>query len=420
MTVTGSIAQLDGAKVVIEEGGQLMSYFNYFIKGSIKTSVNAWNPDASDKGWYAISSPMYAIKFSYVVNLTNDTYNVYRYNETTMTWENCQNSVNQFDEFAVGRGYLYRRNSDATLDFDYYFYNTYAEYRLSNAASNSDLRGFNLIGNPYPHNIYKGNGTAIPNTYLKEGFYTLQTSGVWKPETDNSTVIKPCQAILVQALSTVVDNILYIENTMSNGAAKDYADRIRFSVTNSEYEDVAYAVFKEGEGLNKIEHRNEDAPMLYIRNKDEDCAIADIDDVTKTFGLHFKAATTGKYTLTFNAEGDFSYLHIIDKLTGDDVDMLVENEYSFIGSPVDDVERFVVSYEFSENSDISDNTVFAYQSGDDIVVCGEGTLQVFDITGRMVSTQRVNGVETLRKPSQGVCIFRLLGKDVKTQKLLIK
>lgn len=51
---------------------------------------------------------------------------------------------------------------------------------------------------------------------------------------------------------------------------------------------------------------------------------------------------------------------------------------------------------------------------------GDGELQIFDVTGRMVSTQHISGVKTVEKPSQGVYIFRLVGTDVKTQKIIVK
>lgn len=419
LTVTGSIAEMDNAKIVIEEGGQLVNS-SYYVSGIMKTSVTAWDPTAVNKGWYAISSPVYVVLFSDVTNLTNDTYNIYRYNEATMTWENCQYSGNTFDRFENGPGYLYRKNTAATLEFDGYFYNTYAYYQLSNAAPNSNLKGFNLVGNPYPHNIYKGEGTAIPNTYLKNGFYTLESTGAWLPCTDNTTAIKPCQAILVQALSGVTDNYLQIENKTSSGTAKDVGKHIRFSVSNADYEDVAYVVFNDGEGLNKIAHRNEDMQMLYIRNNDEDFAVADIEDTTHDIDLHFKAATAGQYTITVETchGASLQGIRLIDKFENVTIDLGIENKYSFIGSPADAENRFIVK--LSENQDAFDDN-FAYQSGESIIVCGEGILQVYDITGRMISTQRISGVETIEKPSQnGVYIFRLLGNEVKTQKILVK
>ena len=418
LTVAGSIAQLTDSNIILEDGAQLVNQ-TQDIYGTVKKDVSAWTTTPLDNGWYAISTPIKDIDFNAVTNLTNEIYNVYRYDEPTMTWQNCLNSNNQFNVFESGRGYLYRRNVEATLEFNGTITTSYVGYRLSYTSASGDLKGFHLIGNPYPHNIYKGANTAFYNyNYLEDGFYTLQTNGTWLAGTDNSTAIKPCEAILVQAKSFVTqDDWLYFVNSTASGTSKDAGNLIKFAVSNDNYEDVAYAVLKEGKGLNKVEHRNVEAQMLYIHNNDEDFAVADIDESTTSFDLNFKAATTGYYTLKVDVEGNFSYIHVIDKITGMDVDMLSEGKYTFIGSPADPVERFVVVL---ENNATFDNSIFAYQSGNEIIVSGEGILQIFDVTGRLVSTQNVNGVETVRKPSQGVYVFRLLGNEVKTQKIIIR
>ena len=72
-----------------------------------------------------------------------------------------------------------------------------------------------------------------------------------------------------------------------------------------------------------------------------------------------------------------------------------------------------------KNSEFSDGTeIFAYQNGNDIVVNGEGELQVFDMMGRMVMNQHINGVQTIAKPNQtGVYIFKL---NAMTQKIVVR
>lgn len=89
--------------------------------------------------------------------------------------------------------------------------------------------------------------------------------------------------------------------------------------------------------------------------------------------------------------------------------------YTFIGSPADRQARFIIRFENSENFESSD---FAYQNGTDIIVNGNGELQIFDVMGRLVSQQYVNDIEIIAKPSQtGVYIMKLNGKS---QKIVIK
>ena len=121
--------------------------------------------------------------------------------------------------------------------------------------------------------------------------------------------------------------------------------------------------------------------------------------------------------MSYKADGNFSYLHVIDRFTGEDIDMLLDGEYSFIASPSDNENRFIVRLEYSNGSENSENSIFAYQSGNDIIVNGEGELQIFDVMGRMVSTQYVSGVETINLQLHGVYIFRL---NEKTQKIVVK
>ena len=122
-----------------------------------------------------------------------------------------------------------------------------------------------------------------------------------------------------------------------------------------------------------------------------------------------------KYTLKVEKTGAYSYLHLIDKVAEKDINLLEEDEYSCVGSPADNDDRFIVRLELAENAE---NSVFAYQSGNDIIVSGEGELQVFDVMGRLVMQKYVSGVESIATPmTTGVYILRL---NDKTQKIIIK
>ena len=193
-------------------------------------------------------------------------------------------------------------------------------------------------------------------------------------------------------------------------------DNIMFTVENAKYSDNAYVLFKEGHGLNKVAHRNAEIPMLYVINDGENFGIADMSDMTKAIDLGFEAKTMGQYTISIKAEGQYSYMHLIDKLTGNDVDMLVEDSYTFVGSQNDRNDRFVLRLNYNAAGIDTESDIFAYQNGNDILVSGEGTLQVFDITGRKVMTMEVNGVETVNV-NAGVYIFKM---NEKTQKIVVK
>jgi len=409
---TGGRAEKFG-KLTIAAGGQLVT--NRAVEATIEKPVTSWN-SSTNSGWYAIASPVFNQKFEDVNNLTSDSYdhNIYRYDEPTHLWQEYRNTANVFDEFENGRGYLYRTMYEGNIGYFGTINSGDVEIPLTYSASAGDLKGFSLIGNPYPHNIYKGaSDAAIPNGALLEDKYcVLGVNGNWVL-TDDGTAIMPGTAILVQAKG---EGTLTMHDVTTGGTAKrGENNNIWFSVRNSEFEDVACVEFKEGNGFTKMDHYNDDAPTLYISHNGERFASVDMNDDIHVISLCFKATTMGYYTLDINANGCFSYLHLIDKATGNDVDLLLDNEYSFISTPADNEDRFIVR--FNANGDNSDAN-FVYQNGDDIVVSGEGELQVFDVMGRMIASQRVNGVETIRKPDQtGVYIMKL--NDM-TQKIVVR
>lgn len=400
------------ANLIIEDGGQLITSSS--VQLTYKKGITS---AAKDGGWYTISTPVHTASNTFltpgsVENLilaSEDNYDFFRYDEASHTWMNYKQSAFNLN---VGQGYLYRNNG-AELHFAGYN-NQATSYNvaLSYASTEDKLLGFNLIGNPYPQNITMSDVT-VNNDGTLSGGYVLSKDGAWSA--DVAATIAPAQGFLVQIDKTGVTATI----TKPTGGSKSRAnnDYIKFIVANSQHEDAAFALFEEGYGLNKIDHRNSDIPMLYIPKEGHNFAIATMDDNTQSFNLNLKAKTTGKYTLTYKATGNYSYLHVIDRLTGEDVDMLMEGEYSFIASPSDAENRFIVRLEYSNGYENSEDSIFAYQSGSDIIVNGEGELQIFDMMGRRVLTQYVSGVETINLQSHGVYIFKL---NEKTQKIVVR
>ena len=427
LNVTETLTNQGSANnLIIEDGGQLIVN-NRGVMATFKKSIEAATPTAktTEGGWYSIASPVNNVAISSVTNLVDNAdhslrYNLYRYNETSSKWEAYNTTEHpDFTTLANGQGYLYRNNG-MELSFSGEVNYDNVSIALTNNATNTELKGFNLIGNPFGHNIYKGSGAAINDANLSEGFYYLTYNGEWQAG-DGSKAITPKMGVLVQVTGEAFEVTLTISDKNNSPTNTRYAnDNLQFIVSNNEYQDVAYAKFSKGYGLNKISHRNSEVPMLYIPQNGERYAIAMMSDNTEMFALNFKAATMGRYTLSYKAEGEFSYLHVIDRLTGDDVDMLLEGEYSFTASPKDNESRFIVRLAYKPDYSNEGNEVFVYQNGDEILVSGEGELQVFDATGRLVRNMSINGAKSLNISTQGVYIFRLVGNEVKTQKIVVR
>ena len=415
--IDGVLTNASPDNLIIEDGGQLV-FNSTGVQATMKKSTEhaaSSTKDAAD--WYTIASPLAsAVATNDVEHLTNSgEYDLYRYNEGSAMWENAKDNglsggSGGFTTLEVGRGYLYWNENGEDLAFAGELINADVNYTLT-AGGEGSLKGFNLIGNPFSQNITMANINTGGDPL--SGGYVLSQAGAWDATVSS---IQPCQGFLVQ-VSAETD--ITISKTTSS-KSQDNRNYIAFKVANSQYEDVTYALYDNAMGLTKISHRNSEIPMVYIQKDGQNYAIATMGDDTEMFNLNFRAMTTGKYTLSFNTEGKYDYLHVIDRFTGDDIDMLLDGEYSFISSTSDNDNRFIVKLHNNANSNVEDNGIFAFQNGNDIIVNGEGELQVFDVTGRMISAQHVNGFETVSVPTTGVYVFRMIGNDVKTQKIVVK
>ena len=416
-----SITIGENGSLTIAAGGQLILPDNTSVQATVQNSTVA-STETKDyvSQWNAISSPVNNVAIS---SFVQGKHNVYRYDEETVVWQEYRNSANSFNYLQNGRGYIYR-STEGGIEFtgdvitgDEDGLVTCPD--LSYACDIDKYLGFNLIGNPFTHDITWSNLTTKTNI-SNDGFFLLGANGEWTTQTTSGT-IAPMQAFIIQA--TAADPAVKIANTLGSGKGSDgrYGDdQIQFTVNNAEYSDVAYIIFKEGYGLNKIEHRNAEIPMLYIINNNKDFAIATMPDNTSVINLGFNATKMGQYTLSVKAEGNYSYMHLFDKLTDSDIDMLLDNNYTFIGTPTDRNDRFILRLNYNAANIDTESDIFAYQNGSDIIISGEGELQIFDITGRRVMTTKISGVETINVPTMGVYIFRLVGTEIKTQKIVVR
>lgn len=385
--------------------------------------------------WYAIAAPAHNIGVN-TLDVTNVTglldadYDLFRYNEADGTWENQKSSdgtAEGFTTFDSGRGYIYRRTTDATLTVTGIPNSGDYSYTLTSSCPDNDLKGFNLIGNPYPHAVYKG--VAFPATDLTTGYYSLEPNGTWLAHQD-SDPIGTGQGVLVQMSGDGQAELHFTNNASAptEGAKATGNKGLQFTLTGPGCTDVAYALFARGEGLRKVSHLNSGAPSLSIPMEGTNYSIANLNVNTGDFPLNLHAAP-GEYTISVNATNavtSITYCHLIDRLTGRDIDLLHRPAYTFTSNGTMNVtgdtpgDRFLVRLRPASEGDI-----FAYQNGNNIVVNGNGELQVFDITGRQLSTVPLDGSLTADRATlgithSGVYLLRLLGNNMKTQKIVVK
>lgn len=379
-------------QITIEEGGQIIHDIgdgNVNISKTIAPYV-VGDEGYLDSGWYILSSPFVRTD---VAPLLVNNYELFRYDEPTYNWENVKNAANNFVELERGRGYIYANANATTLKMSGEL-NTGTVYQ-DLTASGELLTGFNLIANPYMHNIYKGDkkgGTAIfdKNNRISTGFYTLTNDGAWQPKTDKTDPIGPTEGILIKTKAAMT---LSINQTTSNGATRSSSRSsfIKIKVENAKYEDVAYVLFEDDViGLDKINHRNPDIPMLYIREGNEIYAIAVKEKDVEEIPLTFEAKKMGEYTISVSADNyPCSNIVLVDNKNGNTIDILKET-YTFLATSSDMPERFTMKISHNDESNI-----VVYTKDNNIVIDnmnGDAVINVYDIKGCVVA--RYNTADT--------------------------
>ena len=127
--------------------------------------------------------------------------------------------------------------------------------------------------------------------------------------------------------------------------------------------------------------------------------------------------------MSFNVNGQFDYLHLIDRMKGTDVDMLIEENYSFVATNNDNIDRFIVRFKYSDepsSESDEDSKTFAWQNGSELIVNGEGILEVYELSGRLVVKTNINGVAVVNDLKKGIYVLRLTDNYIKKQKIVIR
>ncbi|MCR4848040.1 MAG: T9SS type A sorting domain-containing protein, partial [Bacteroidales bacterium] len=341
-------------------------------------------------------------------------YDLYRFNPlANLEWENYNNATHQ-DGFNLvnGMGYLYATKETKTLAFTGTF-NTGTSKEITDLPA-----GFNLVGNPF-----------TVDAYVNMPYYTLNSDGsaIVAKDADDDQRIAPCHGVIVE----VSESETVTFNTSgefsvgpSNGSLK-----IALSQANTRSNavmDNAIVSFNKGERLGKFYFGTQSA-NIYIPQGGKEYAIA-YSEGQGEMPVNFKAKENGTYTLSISATPhsslltpNFKYLHLIDNLTGNDVDLLATPSYTFEAWTTDYASRFKLVF---ATGDADADDPFAFISNGQLIVNGTGTLQVIDMLGHILLSHEVHSDSCLPTSDflpSGVYVLRLInGDEVKIQKIVVK
>ena len=395
---------IDSDNLIISDGAQLI-HMSEGVTATVQKNISQYTVDSGagiTDGWYFITSPVTTSYTPDVTMLSND-FDLYRLNNTL--WENWKQTGDHYHfDLENSRGYLYANSEDVTLEFKG------TVLPSANSKNVNVNAGFNLIGNPLLHNVY-----------ADRAYYRMndEHTGIVAVENYQENPITPCTGIIVNAdasgtvtFTKEAPALANDNGSMQITLAKEKNER---GETTRFVQDNAIVSFNAGTTLPKF--RFSDNAEIYIPQDGDDYAIA-YSDRTGEMPLHFKAQETGQYTVTFDSD-DLNGIKLVDRFEGVTIDLSTTNSYTFTASAADSRDRFVLVFSSTGMETGSEAEVFAYQSGSDIIVTGEGELQVFDMMGRMVMNLHVDGVETCHGASlrTGVYILKL---NNKVQKIVIR
>ena len=371
---------------------------------------------STNGGYYLIASPVNVENPSATVaGMTTGDFDLYYFDQTQgEEWRNYRANTFSLDR---GKGYLYANKNTVTLVFtDEPVTGTTMNVGLVYDAD-TDMKGYNLIGNPFTQKAYIG-----------RDFYVMNAGGT-EIEAANRNYIKPMEGVFVIA-ADANDNSVTFSTTAPSGKGESIAlnlsraNRGGVSTGSTTAIDRAIVRFDEGQQLPKFQ-LFENSTKLYIPQGNNDFAVVR-SAAEGEMPVNFRAAENGTYTINVDVENmEMDYLHLIDNMTGADVDLLATPSYTFEATTRDYASRFKLVFSANEPDGPSTGSgSFAYFNGSEwqISNMGEATLQVIDVTGRIVKNETISGNASISiNEVPGVYVMRLVnGENVKTQKIVVK
>ena len=299
------------------------------------STVNLYGYGQSYGNWCFISSPLVGNTSPLVVeellDLENAYHDLYRFDQSFagQEWQNYKASA---FPLVNGQGYLYANKKDVDLIFKGTFNEDEAKTVSLTYVTGKPFAGWNLVGNPFP-----------VNAYANRSYYVMNAAGTGLDPVpvSSSIAIPPCTGLMVKA-NAAGETVTFTKSSSKN----QDSDQGMLTITVSQdrdntvtHLDKAIVSFNEGDKLEKTNLRSGQT-SLSIASGTEEYAIYTMRQKGE-IQLHFTVENDGSYTLHFDVNTlALDDLHLIDTVTGEDIDLLQQPNYRFFAKTTDDKERF--------------------------------------------------------------------------------
>ena len=403
--------------ITIEDGGQL-KHNNNGVVVTTEKSITGYGHEnyETNKGYYLISSPVNGISYSNVSGLVTTEYDLYSFeSDHTESNGDLTEWVVVNGNLVANKGYLYASETTTTLAVTGTVAHS-ATPIVETLTYNSGYRfgGWNLVGNPFVCDAY------VTSSSNEMNYYVLNHTADYDEfiTASSSDPIAPMEGLMVQA-TAANQTVTFSRIEPSKGSGILNMDVHKTSVRGIATLDRARVRFGEGTNLEKFQFNPRHTKISIPEGSNEYSVY--YADGAGTIPVNFKAEDNGRYTLDFSTEEiGFNYLHLIDNMNGNDVDLLQTPYYAFDAKSTDFASRFLLV--FATGNDNGETFAFFNNGLWIINNDGEATLQVVDALGRILSSENITGsCSKAINAAPGVYMLRLInGDNVKVQKVVVK
>ncbi|WP_255673714.1 fibronectin type III domain-containing protein [Flavobacterium galactosidilyticum] len=445
LTVTGTIANSAATSGFVLKSTAAGTASIIHNTNNVPATVQRYISGASED-WHFLSSP---VSNQTIVgsSLTpwgtygNGTgYDLYLWNEPTPCWVYHKNdeggltidpknpkwpAVHSSTKFIPGCGYLYSvQATNPTTEFSGNLNNGSIIYSITNSINGEDpkVRGFNLIGNPYPSTIdWKATSGWTRDALVVSGDgYDMW---IWNPVTNNYGVfnsgtaigtngvtqnIAPMQGFFVRAATN--GNIGMTNSVRGTTGKSNWmrmkattAEIVKVQITSNDNYGSDEILLQFGAPANeagapKLFSTVTTAPSLFLNREKKELSVLNLTNVIENSSvpLMFKAGKDGNYALSIgNESASYEVLLLEDKKAKTITDLNLIPTYQFKGSVKDAADRFILHF-VPITPEVTNLPAVIYYDGDEInvdltLVEGQTDIKIYDMSGKLLVDKKVEG-----------------------------
>jgi len=409
----------------------------------------------SQRNWY-ISSPVSSATSEVLKTpLTNKLwYNI----ESTQTWKEITDATTPLQ---VMTGYVANVLDYGNFSFNGNLNTGTQSITLSRTGTSNSKRGFNLVGNPYPSSVNWEMATKSNlepsiwyRTKNKSYAYVFDTYNADSHVGTNNNgyeavtqFIPAMQAVWVRVSTDGANGQLTFNNSMRCHPISNFDQlkddviekNIRLCISNEKNSDETIIVFNENAKNSfdrfdspKMFVNNAEIPELYTTADSEKLVINGMKPIktNSIIPLGFRTDRVGTFTLNAKEINGLEGVPVIleDKLLHKTQDLTQTASYTFTSDSVDNSDRFILrlkaNAEITDINDVSKSTItIAVQNKSIVVTTSEtaGTINVYDLLGRVVETKAIEGTKTVIESSAGVYFVKIkTATNIETKKIILE